>query len=125
MKLNQYKFLKEQIRTLSRLDPEEAQRKLKAISLVIPKFITCEAGKRIRRGTLQELIFKTLRLRKTNANIYLLKSVLVAQGFEEILIQGKRYYAGPPGPKKSRKRKSYFQSFSQNSEDFLASTDPA
>ena len=114
--------MKDKIRTLSRLDPEEAQRKLKAISLVIPKFITCEVGKRIRRGDLQNLVFQTLGLRKTNANIYLLKSALVAHGFEEILIHGKRYYAGPARPKNGRKRKSYFQSFSQNSDDFLAST---
>ena len=121
-KLSKYSFVKDKIRTLSRLDPEEAQRKLKAISLVIPKFITCEVGKRIRRGDLQNLVFQTLGLRKTNANIYLLKSALVAHGFEEILIHGKRYYAGPARPKNGRKRKSYFQSFSQNSDDFLAST---
>lgn len=87
------------------------------IHFILPHFLKCEKGARIRRGELHNLVFKALHLRKNNANVYILKSILASHGIEEILIDGKRYYAGPPtvirNPRKTHQSRSQKDPFSR------------
>lgn len=109
----------DKIRALGGLSPQEIQIKLDAITIALPHFIKNEIGDRIRRGKLHDLIFKTLKLKRTNAHYYLIKAALAAYGIDEITIDGKYFYAGPPrkvyGPRKRIIKERQDQSFSQKS----------
>jgi len=116
----------DKIRALRYLTPQEIKIKINALHAVIPYFIKNDIGARIRRGKLHDLVFNTLKLKKNNTHYYLLKSVLAAYGIDEIIIDNKGYYAGPPkkvcNPRKRIAKERQAQSFSQNEASRLAST---
>lgn len=70
--------------------------KLERIAQLLPHVFKPIKGSRIRRGFFNNIMLRTLKLKRSHENVRLLKASVKAFGGREVVIHGKCYYAGIP-----------------------------